>query len=156
MSEEVILANSACVTDGDRIGIVLSLYVRNENGKSTFRGACAKWDTPEGWAWTERGLQNLEPAGKFTLSSLGMENGFSGLAVVDRGTTLLNFNAAKCFDRLLKRAKPLEEFEKRNETLSGSFRFELDFEGRGLSEIPDGWNVSHVKKKPRAKKKIIY
>ena len=156
-SDEIVLMNSACVSDGGSIGILLSFYRRPFGGKSTFRGTLLKWDTQEGWNKGLEGLENLEPASPFTFSSLGINNQFSELPVRNHGKYLLCFNALKEMRRLLLKKVPVESFLMKNRGLSGNFEFMTDFEGRGLTKIDDAeWHLAERQKAERRKKRIIY
>jgi hypothetical protein len=149
--------NSASVSDGGRLGILLSFYRRPFGGKSTFRGTLLKWNTEAGWKKGLEGLENLEPASPFTFSSLGINNQFSELPVRSHGKYLLCFNALKEMRRLLMKKIPLETFLTRNKGLTGNFEFMTEFEGRGLTEIDDNeWHLAERAKTERKSKRIIY
>lgn len=156
-SDEIVLMNSACVSDGDRLGILLSFYRRPFGGKSTFRGTFLRWDTEEGWKKGLEGLENLEPASPFTFSSLGIDSQFSGLPVRNHGKYLLCLNALKEMKRLLTKKIPLEMFLEKNKGLTGNFEFMTEFEERGLAKIEDAkWHLSERKKTERKHRRIIY
>jgi hypothetical protein len=155
-TEDLVLLNSACVSGEGRLGIVLSVYARRD-GKTFFRGSFAKWDSLEGWNKVLEGLEKTEPALPFRFSHLGMENRFSGLTVIDRGSCPTVLRARQRLRSLLGRAVPMESLLKRNEGLNESMGFVLEFEGRGLEEINDFlWHVAERARRPRKKKRIIY
>lgn len=156
-SDEIVLMNSASVSDGGRLGILLSFYRRPFGGKSTFRGTLLKWDTEAGWKKGLEGLENLEPASPFTFSSLGINNQFSELPVRNRGKYLLCFNALKEMKRLVMKKIPVDTFLAKNKGLYGNFEFMTEFEGKGLTEIEDGeWHLAERAKTERKSKRIIY
>jgi hypothetical protein len=156
-SDEIVLMNTACVWDDGRLGILLSFYRHQPGGKSTFRGTLLRWDTEDGWKEGLKGLENLEPARQFTLSTIGIDNQFSELPVRNHGKYLLCLNALNEMRRLLARKISLESFLEKNRGLTGNFEFVTEFDGKRFEDMADrSWHLFQRAKTERKKTRIIY
>ena len=152
--DEICLVNSVSVTDGRRVGLLVTFHHPSED--KAFRGTFLKWDTPEGWRKALERLAGAEPAKEFRFADLGADCMFSDMSVHYSGKYMLCLDAVRYVERRMANHLTAEGLAERN-ARAGRTGFVTEFGGSGIFDVADSdWHVSEMKMSGHRRPRVIY